>query len=134
VAGQITNTFTYPALLQIVHEDRILFGPTGELRLGRHVALEVDALYKPIDNGGQFFSLVQLVGLSREPRMCRLIRGNCLYYSNGTQRFTTAIACSWPVDSPLETSLVSRMITALRRLGRDFQPQPLTPALLMGIS
>jgi hypothetical protein len=47
VAGQITNTFTNPALPQIVHEDRTLFGPTAELRLGRRFSLEVDALYRP---------------------------------------------------------------------------------------
>ena len=41
-----SNTFTYPALPPIVHEDRVLFGPTVELFLGRRLLLEVDTLYK----------------------------------------------------------------------------------------
>jgi hypothetical protein len=66
VAGQITNTFTYPALPQIVHEDRVRFGPMGELRLPRHVSFEVDALYKTrLDYTDHFFALVQLVGENR---------------------------------------------------------------------
>ena len=47
VAGQITNTFTYPALPETVHEDRVLFGLMGEAHLVRHLSLEANVLYKP---------------------------------------------------------------------------------------
>ncbi len=46
VAGQATNTFAYPYTPPNLHEDRILFGPTLEMRLARSLSLEVDALYK----------------------------------------------------------------------------------------
>src|SRR5436189_2379081 len=32
VAGQITNTFTYPFIPGNAHDDRVLFGPTAEIR------------------------------------------------------------------------------------------------------
>jgi hypothetical protein len=46
LAGQITNTFTGPYVPNVIHEDRVLFGPMAELRLPRHLAVEMDALYK----------------------------------------------------------------------------------------
>jgi hypothetical protein len=46
VTGQMTNTFTYPFLPQIVHEDRVLFGPMVEMRLSQRLSIEGDALYK----------------------------------------------------------------------------------------
>jgi hypothetical protein len=44
-AGQITKVFGYPGVAPD-QEDKILFGPTGEIRLGRSLSLELDALYK----------------------------------------------------------------------------------------
>ena len=46
VAGQITNTFTYPFIPGNAHDDRVLFGPTAEIRLPHAVSIEMDALYK----------------------------------------------------------------------------------------
>ena len=46
IAGQITNTFTYPDLPPVVHEDRLLFGPMAEVRLTHGMSAELDALYK----------------------------------------------------------------------------------------
>ena len=45
VAGQITNTFTYPHQEE-PHEDRVLLGPAVEFRLPRALSVEVDALYR----------------------------------------------------------------------------------------
>jgi hypothetical protein len=45
VAGQLTNTFTYPVPADL-HEDRVLAGPFGEVRLWHGLSLEMDALYK----------------------------------------------------------------------------------------
>ena len=33
IAGQITNTFTYPSLPAVTREDRLLFGPMAEVWL-----------------------------------------------------------------------------------------------------
>ena len=69
IAGQITNTFTYPALPPIVHEDRVLFGPTAELFLARRLLLEVDTLYKrKVGYTTDFF-----VGFPREPQAQRTL-------------------------------------------------------------
>ncbi|HEY2382156.1 MAG TPA: outer membrane beta-barrel protein [Terriglobia bacterium] len=62
VAGQITNTFTYPGLPPIVHDDRVVFGPMVEMRFTPRLSFEGDVLYKRnLDTSGQFFGLVQLV-------------------------------------------------------------------------
>lgn len=45
VAGQISDTFTYPSP-EDFHEDRVLAGPFGEVRLGHGLSLEMDALYR----------------------------------------------------------------------------------------
>jgi hypothetical protein len=46
IAGQITNTFTYPDLPPVIHEDRLLFGPMAEVRLTHGTSVELDAIYK----------------------------------------------------------------------------------------
>jgi hypothetical protein len=46
VAGQATRTFQSPSVPDVIHEDRIVFGPVAEVRLWRRVSLEVDGLYK----------------------------------------------------------------------------------------
>jgi hypothetical protein len=46
VAGQITSTFEPPFVPNVIHEDRILFGPTAEVHLLWRLSLEVDALHK----------------------------------------------------------------------------------------
>jgi hypothetical protein len=46
LAGQITNTFTYPGPPPGLHEDRVLVGPMAEMRLAHGISVELDALYK----------------------------------------------------------------------------------------
>jgi hypothetical protein len=56
VGGQVTkNPFTSPYFANVIHENRVLYGPMAELRLPRHLAVEVDALYKRKVNYTQNF-------------------------------------------------------------------------------
>src|SRR6266436_6456323 len=57
LAGQITDIFTYPARPPVTDEDRVLFGPTAEVRLAPRISVELDALYKrKLDYSTGFFS------------------------------------------------------------------------------
>jgi hypothetical protein len=64
VAGQITNTFTTPAP-DIVHEDKVLFGPMAEINVTHGFALELNALYKPKFNYTNTFFLSGSSGITR---------------------------------------------------------------------
>ena len=44
VAGQITNPFPHTEL-PAFHQDRLLFGPTAEVRVGHGMSVEMDGLY-----------------------------------------------------------------------------------------